>query len=89
MIWLEDFDLHFTAASHRQWAKRLTDIRGKRFDATYSALKGCYWARCPSNTYRQNSLKTSSNGLIGHGVRRLGLGRAYLTRHRDAIRQPL
>jgi hypothetical protein len=67
----------------------VTDVRGKRFDVTYSTVNGCYWAPCPSNTYLQSSLRTSCNGLIGHGVQQLGLSRAYLTRHRDAIRQRL
>jgi hypothetical protein len=67
----------------------VTDVRGKRFDVTYSTVNGCYWAPAPSNTYLQSSMRTQCNGLIGHGVQQLGLSRAYLTRHRDAIRQRL
>lgn len=68
----------------------VTDIRGKRFDLTYSTVNGCYWAPCPSNTYLQSSLRVLCSGpdglLSGHGVQQLGLSRGYLTRNRDAIR---
>lgn len=67
----------------------VVDTRGKRFEVTYSTVNGCYWAPCPSNTYLQSSLRTQCNGMVGHGVQQLGLSRAYLTRHRDAIRQRL
>ncbi|MBA4355447.1 MAG: hypothetical protein C0409_12220 [Novosphingobium sp.] len=68
----------------------VTDTRGKRFDLTYSTVNGCYWAPCPSNTYLQSSLRVTCqapDGVhAGQGVQQLGLSRAYLTRHRDAIR---
>ena len=68
----------------------VTDVRGKRFDLTYSTVNGCYWAPCPSNTYLQSSLRVTCqapDGLyLGHGVQQIGLSRGYLTRNRDAIR---
>jgi hypothetical protein len=64
----------------------VTDIRGKKFFLTYSTVNSCYWASYPSNTYLQSSLRVSCKGKIGNGVQQLGLSRAYLTRHRDAIR---
>lgn len=68
----------------------VTDIRGKRFDLTYSTTNGCYWAPCPSNTYLQSSMRvvcTSEHAIHhGYGVQQLGLSRGYLTRNRDAIR---
>ncbi len=68
----------------------VTDVRGKTFHLTYSTTNGCYWAPCPSNTYLQSSLRVTCVGpdgvLSGHGVQQIGLSRAYLTRHRDAIR---
>lgn len=64
----------------------VTDIRGKRFDLTYSTVNGCYWAPYPSNTYLQSSLSVSCNGMTGRGVQQLGISRAYFTRHRDALR---
>lgn len=68
----------------------VTDVRGKTFDLTYSTVNGCYWAPCPSNTYLQSSMRVTCVGpdgvVAGHGVQQLGLSRAYLTRHRDAIR---
>ncbi len=65
----------------------VTDARGRTFDFTYSTVNGCYWAPYPSNTFLQSSLRASHRGLIGTGAQQLGLSRAYLTRHRDAIRQ--
>ena len=65
----------------------VTDTRGKTFDFTFSTTNGCYWAPYPSNTYLQSSLRAAHKGLIGTGVQQMGLSRAYLTRHRDAIRQ--
>lgn len=64
----------------------VTDIRGKTFDLTYSTINSCYWAPYPSNTYLQSSLRVNCGDKIGNGVQQLGLSRAYLTRHRDAIR---
>lgn len=64
----------------------VTDIRGKKFTLTYSTVNSCYWAAYTSNTYLQASLRVSCNGLIGQGVQQMGLSRAYLSRHRDAIR---
>ena len=64
----------------------VTDIRGKKFLLTYSTVNSCYWASYPSNTFLQASMRVSCNGKIGNGVQQLGLSRAYLTRHRDAIR---
>lgn len=68
----------------------VTDIRGKTFDLTYATTNGCYWAPCPSNTYLQSSLRVTCiapDGVRhGHGVQQIGLSRAYLTRHRDALR---
>lgn len=64
----------------------VTDARGKSFDFTFSTTNGCYWAPYPSNTYLQSSMRAVHKGLVGTGVQQLGLSRAYLTRHRDAIR---
>jgi hypothetical protein len=64
----------------------VTDVRGKKFNFTFSTMNSCYWAPYPSNTYLQASMRVSHNGNIGYGVQQLGLSRAYLTRHRDAIR---
>lgn len=64
----------------------VTDVRGKTFDLTYSALNSSFWAPYPSNTYLQAYMRVNQAGRIGYGVRQLGLSRAYLTRHRDAIR---
>ena len=65
----------------------VTDVRGKVFRVTYSTLNGCYWAAYTSNTYLHASMRVTHDGRIGRGVQQLGLSRAYLTRHRDAIRQ--
>lgn len=64
----------------------VTDTRGKTFAMTYSALNACYWAPYPSNTYLQSFMRVNCNGLRGYGVQQMGLSRAYLTRHRDAIK---
>ena len=64
----------------------VTDIRGKKIAMTYSTVNSCYWAPYPSNTYLQSSLRVNHNGRVGQGTQQLGLSRAYLTRHRDAIR---
>ena len=63
----------------------VTDIRGKKFKFTYSAMTSCYWAPYPSNTYLQVYMRVNHDGKIGHGTQQLGLSRAYLTRHRQAI----
>jgi hypothetical protein len=67
------------------WIK-VTDVRGKVFRITYSTVNGCYWAAYPSNTYLHASMRVAYEGRIGRGLQQLGLSRAYLTRHRDAIR---
>ena len=64
---------------------RVTDIRGKTFEFTYSTVNSCYWAPYPSNTYLQASMRVNCGGKVGFGVQQLGLSRAYLTRNRDAI----
>ena len=64
----------------------VTDIRGKKFHMTYSALNSNYWAPYPSNTFLQSFMRVNHNGNIGYGVQQIGLSRAYLTRHRDAIK---
>ena len=82
------------ATGHQDYSKampmggavHLTDQRGKSFDILTSTVNGCYWASYPSNTYLQSSMRAMCNGMIGNGVQQLGLSRAYLTRHRDAIR---
>lgn len=64
----------------------VTDVRGKTFHLTYSALNSNYWAPYPSNTYLQTYMRVNCAGRIGHGVQQIGLSRAYLTRHRDELR---
>lgn len=64
----------------------VTDVRGKIFPFTYSALNSAYWAPYPSNTYLQTYMRVNHQGRIGYGVQQMGLSRAYLTRHRDVIR---
>jgi hypothetical protein len=93
---LEDGQVYgITASSGRQEYRgampmggylQVTDVRGRIFDLHYSTVNGCYWAPCPSNTYLQSSLRVFCGDRIGNGVQQLGLSRAYLTRHRDAIR---
>jgi len=63
----------------------VTDVRGKTLHFTYSTVNSCYWAPYPSNTYLQASMRVNHNGRIGHGIQQLGLSRAYLGRHRDAL----
>jgi len=65
---------------------QVTDVRGKKFAFTYSTVNSCYWAPYPSNTYLQASMRVAHDGKVGYGVQQMGLSRAYLTRHRDAIR---
>lgn len=93
---LEDGQIHgLTGSSGRQEYRKavpmggqleVTDVRGKTFQFTYSTVNSCYWAPYPSNTFLQSSLRVVHEGRIGNGVQQLGLSRAYLTRHRDAIR---
>ena len=64
----------------------VTDIRGKQSLFTYSTVNSCLWAPYPSNTYLQASMRVNHDGKRGYGVQQMGLSRAYLTRHRDAIR---
>lgn len=64
----------------------VTDVRGKSFAMTYSAINSNYWAPYPSNTFLQSYMRVNHAGNIGYGVQQIGLSRAYLTRHRDQIR---
>lgn len=64
---------------------RVADVRGKSFEFTYSTVNSSYWAPYPSNTYLQSSMRVNLAGRIGHGIQQLGLSRAYMGRHRDAI----
>lgn len=63
----------------------VTDIRGKKFNFTYSTVNSSYWAPYPSNTYLQASMRVNLDGRIGNGIQQLGLSRAYMGRNRDAI----
>ena len=63
----------------------VTDIRGKKFNFTYSTVNSCYWAPYPSNTYLQSSMRVNLDGKIGYGIQQLGLSRAYLGRNREAL----
>jgi hypothetical protein len=63
----------------------VTDVRGKKFAFTQSAVNCSYWAPYPSNTYLQTLMRVNYNGKIGYGFQQMGLSRAYLTRHREAI----
>ena len=64
----------------------VTDVRGKTFTFLWQTTNGCYWAPYPSNTYLQTSFRCFYEGREGYGIQQMGLSRAYLTRHRDAIR---
>lgn len=64
----------------------VTDVRGKKFALGYSTLNACYWAPYPSNTYLQAFHRVTHRGVAGYGTQQIGLSRAYLTRHRDAIK---
>ena len=63
----------------------VTDVRGKKFAFTYSAMNSCYLAPYPSNTYVQTFNRVNHKGMIGTGVQQFGISRAYATRHREAI----
>lgn len=63
----------------------VTDVRGKKTTMTYSPLTTSYWAPYPSNTYLQSYMRVNCEGRIGYGIQQIGLSRAYLSRHRDAI----
>lgn len=69
----------------------VTDVRGRTYRLDHATTNGAYWAPCPSNTYLQSSLRVTcltpeGTTLRGHGVQQIGLSRAYLCRHRDALR---
>ena len=64
----------------------VTDVRGKTDRLTCSTRNCCYWAPYPSNTYLQAFMRVHCDSRSGYGVQQLGLSRAYLTRHRDAIK---
>ena len=63
----------------------ITDVRGKSFDINWHVTNGCYWSSYPSNTYLHTSHRCAALGREGYGIQQMGLSRAYLTRHRDAI----
>lgn len=64
----------------------IVDVRDRCLQMSWSALNACYWAPYPSNSYVQSLMRVNCEGRIGYGVEQMGLSRAYLTRHRDAIR---
>jgi hypothetical protein len=65
---------------------RVTDVRGRSFDLTAAAINGSVWAPFPSMVYAQSFMRWNHNGTIGYGVQQDVISRAYLTRHRDAMR---
>ena len=65
---------------------RATDTRGKVFDLTAAAINCSPWAPYPSVVYTQALMRWNCKGRIGYGVQQDVLSRAYLTRHRDAIK---
>jgi hypothetical protein len=81
MIGHADFDFKVNVDS-------MTDVRGKLFDANSSTIRGYNWLPCPRDIDLQYPVRTSGNGPVGRCVRQLGLVWA-LTRHRDAICEPL
>ncbi|MCA8977474.1 MAG: hypothetical protein KDC98_22315, partial [Planctomycetes bacterium] len=65
---------------------KATDVRGKTFAMTAAAINGSPWAPYPSLVYVQNLMRWNLDGEIGYGVQQDVMSRAYLTRHRDALR---
>ncbi len=63
----------------------VTDIRGKKFNFTYSTTNCAYWAPYPAVTYLQSAMRVNHGGRIGYGIQQLVLSRAYLGRNREAI----
>ena len=63
----------------------VTDIRGKKFNFTYSTTNCAYWAPYPAVTYLQSAMRVNLDGRIGYGIQQLVLSRAYLGRNREAI----
>ncbi len=64
----------------------VTDVRGKRYTMTGAAMNGAPWAPYPSLVYTQCLMRWNLDGRIGYGVQQDVMSRAYLTRHRDAMR---
>lgn len=65
---------------------RATDRRGKVFEMTGAAMNAAPWAPYPSVVYAQCLMRWNHAGSIGYGVQQDVLSRAYLTRHRERIR---
>jgi hypothetical protein len=64
----------------------VTDARGKTFALTASAINCAPWAPYPSVLYTQALMRWNYDGKIGYGVQQEVISRAYLGRHRDALR---
>ena len=65
---------------------KATDIRGKSFEMTGAAMNAAPWAPYPSVMYTQCLMRWNHQGVIGYGVQQDVMSRAYLTRHRDALK---
>jgi hypothetical protein len=65
---------------------RATDRRGKVFEMTGAAINAAPWAPYPSVVYAQCLMRWNCGGEIGYGVQQDVMSRAYLTRHRDRMR---
>jgi hypothetical protein len=65
---------------------KVTDTRGKSFEMTAAAMNCAPWAPYPSVMYTQCLMRWNYQGRIGYGVQQDVISRAYLTRHRDALR---
>lgn len=66
---------------------QVTDIRGRQFELTAAAVSCSPWAPTPAMVYTQALMRWHCKGRIGHGVQQEAMSRAYLTRHRDAMRR--
>lgn len=63
----------------------ITDIRGKTFQFTSSAVNASSYSPFPSTPYPQSFMRCNYEGTIGWGVQMDVISRNFLTRNRDRL----
>ncbi|MBI4693933.1 MAG: hypothetical protein HY749_07920 [Gammaproteobacteria bacterium] len=63
----------------------ITDVRGKSFLLTGSAVNSGPWAPYPSLVYATSMMRWNCDGRVGHGIHQNVVSRAYMTRHREKM----
>lgn len=78
-------DVDFDGTSPRGMVLEVTDVRGKTFAMTGSAVNYGPWAPFPSNVWHTGMMRYNLAGRIGYGYHQHSVSMSDLTRLRDTL----